>query len=178
MIVNGAVRITGTTISNLTAGTYYVKSIGVTGPQKWITVSTTMNGAIFNVGVTASGTMSCQIIPGYQKINDGDVNAVKNALASGFPVVMGFTVYDSFEYDLNNTTGMMPYPNTASEQVLGGHAVTIVGYNDNLNGGRFIVRNSWGTSWGDGGYFYMPYQVVANKNMSSDFWIVCTVVNP
>jgi C1A family cysteine protease len=91
---------------------------------------------------------------------------------------MGFTVYDSFEYDITNNTGMMPYPNTASEQVLGGHAVTIVGYNDNLNGGRFICRNSWGTGWGDQGYFYMPYQVVANKNMSSDFWIVCTVVNP
>ena len=178
MIVNGAVRITGTTISNLTARTYYVKSIGATGPQKWITVSTTMNGAIFNVGATANGTMACQIIPGYKKINDGDVNAVKNALASGFPVVMGFTVYDSFEYDINNNTGMMPYPNIASEQVLGGHAVTIVGYNDNLNGGRFIVRNSWGTGWGDGGYFYMPYQVVANRSMSNDFWIVCTVVNP
>ena len=178
MIVNGALRITGTTISNLVAGTYYVKSIGATGSQKWVTVSATMNGSIFNVGATASGTMSCQIIPGYQKINDGDVNGMKNALASGFPVVMGFTVYDSFEGNLNNTTGMMPYPNTASEQVLGGHAVCVVGYNDNLNGGRFICRNSWGTGWGDHGYFYMPYQVIANKNMSSDFWIVCTVVNP
>ena len=73
---------------------------------------------------------------------------------------------------------MMPYPNTSVEQFLGGHAVCLVGYDDNLNGGRFIARNSWGTSWGDHGYFYMPYQVIQNKSMSSDFWTISTVRNP
>jgi C1A family cysteine protease len=72
---------------------------------------------------------------------------------------------------------MMPYP-AAGEQLLGGHAVAVVGYNDNLNGGRFICRNSWGTGWGDRGYFYMPYQVIANANMSDDFWIITSVTNP
>ena len=72
----------------------------------------------------------------------------------------------------------MPYPNTSSEQILGGHAVAVVGYDDNLNGGRFICRNSWGTNWGDHGYFYMPYQVINNANMSSDFWAITGVSNP
>lgn len=115
-------------------------------------------------------------VTGYQRCTN--FAAVKNALAAGNPVTVGFTVYESFEYDVNNNTGMMPYPNTRTEQVLGGHAVCIVGYDDNLAGGRFICRNSWGTSWGDHGYFYMPYQVIQNTNMSSDFWLISSVTNP
>lgn len=99
---------------------------------------------------------------------------VKNALARGFPVVIGFDVYESF-YNIG-TNGIMPYPNVNTEQLLGGHAVAIVGYNDNTS--RFIVRNSWGTSWADRGYFYMPYRVIQNTSMSSDFWIITSVSNP
>lgn len=103
-------------------------------------------------------------------------NAVINALQNGYPVVIGFDVYSSFESSTVARTGMMPYPNTNTEQLLGGHAVCIVGYNNNNN--RFIVRNSWGTSWGDQGYFYMPYQVIQNTNMSSDFWVIKSVQDP
>lgn len=47
----------------------------------------------------------------------------------------------------------------------------LVGYDDSK--GAFIVRNSWGTSWGPfGGYFYMDYDYVANTNLASDFWVV------
>ena len=99
---------------------------------------------------------------------------VKNALARGFPVVIGFDVYESF-YNIGSN-GIMPYPNVNTEQLLGGHAVAIVGYNDNTN--RFIVRNSWGTNWADHGYFYMPYRVIQNTSMSSDFWIITSVSNP
>ena len=105
-----------------------------------------------------------------------DFAAVKNALAAGNPVTVGFSVYSSFEGTLNNTTGMMPYPNTATESYLGGHAVCLVGYRDSDS--RFIARNSWGTSWGNNGYFYMPYQVIQNTSMSSDFWMINSVVNP
>lgn len=100
--------------------------------------------------------------------------AIKNALARGFPVVVGFDVYDSF-YSIGSN-GIMPYPNVNRETLLGGHAVAIVGYNDNTN--RLIVRNSWGTSWADRGYFYMPYQVIQNTSMSSDFWTITSIKNP
>jgi len=112
-----------------------------------------------------------------------DFTAVKNALAAGTPVVVGFDVYASFEsgtWYQPGGTGLMPYPNVGREQLLGGHAVCLVGYNDNLNGhgGYFICRNSWGTGWGQAGYFYMPYQVIQNTAMSSDFWTISTVHNP
>lgn len=112
----------------------------------------------------------------YQRITTRTAG-IKTALNQGYPVVIGFNVYASFEGTLNNTTGMMPYPRPG-EQLLGGHAVAVVGYDDTLSGGRLICRNSWGTSWGDRGYFYMPYQVTDNANMSDDFWIITSVSNP
>jgi C1A family cysteine protease len=126
-------------------------------------------------------------VTGYQRCTD--FNAIKNAVAAGNPVTVGFTVYDSFEgawADIphgQTGSGMMPFPNTATEQVLGGHAVCIVGYNDTMpvagrSPGRFIVRNSWGTSWADNGYFYMPYDVIKTTSMSSDFWLISAVKNP
>jgi C1A family cysteine protease len=118
-------------------------------------------------------------VTGYAKCTD--LTAIKTALAAGTPVVVGFTVYSSFEqgaWQLPGGSGLMPYPNINTESVLGGHAVCVVGYNDALAGGRLIVRNSWGTSWADNGYFYMPYQVIQNTNMSSDFWTISGVHNP
>jgi len=115
-------------------------------------------------------------VTGYQRCTN--YTNVKAALAAGNPVTIGFYVYSSFEGSITTNTGMMPYPNVNTEQFLGGHAVCVVGYNDNLNGGRFICRNSWGTNWGDRGYFYMPYQVIQNISMSSDFWLISNVNNP
>jgi C1A family cysteine protease len=126
-------------------------------------------------------------VTGYQKC--ANFAAVKNALAAGNPVTIGFSVYESFEYAWGDIphgqpgSGMMPFPNTATEQLLGGHAVCIVGYDDAMPvagraNGRFIVRNSWGTSWGDNGYFYMPYDVIKTASMSSDFWLISAVGNP
>ena len=69
-----------------------------------------------------------------------DFNAVKGAVAQGYPVVVGFDVYESFESDIVAATGQMPYPNVNTEQLLGGHAVAIVGYDDTTQ--KFIVKNS------------------------------------
>jgi C1A family cysteine protease len=121
----------------------------------------------------------------YQRITT-QAAGIKASLNAGFTVVVGFTVYASFETGTwwqPSGTGQMPYPNVNTEQILGGHAVAIVGYNDAMTGsggqtGYFIVRNSWGTGWGQSGYFYMPYSVINNANMSSDFWSVNSVSNP
>lgn len=94
---------------------------------------------------------------------------MKACLASGYPFVFGFTVYDSFESPLVAKSGIVPMPG-ASESVLGGHAVLAVGYDDGQQ--RFIVRNSWGAWWGMQGYFTMPYAYLTEENLSDDFWTI------
>ena len=113
-------------------------------------------------------------VTSYQRAND--FNAVLDAINGGYPVVVGFSVYSSFESASVARTGIMPYPNTSRERLLGGHAVLLVGYNKNNN--TFIARNSWGANWGDRGYFYMPFQVIQNTSMSSDFWVIKSISNP
>jgi C1A family cysteine protease len=99
-------------------------------------------------------------------------DGIRAVLADGHPVVFGFTVYESFESDAVASTGIVPMPQPG-EQVLGGHAVLIVGYDDAHN--WFIVRNSWGPEWGQAGYFTMPYQYVTDPTLASDFWAVMQV---
>ena len=64
---------------------------------------------------------------------------------------------DDTWFNATNTHGNLDvyHPNT----VRGGHCVAFVGYTPN----RFIVRNSWGTGWGDNGYAYasIPYAQAA-----------------
>ena len=112
-------------------------------------------------------------VTSYQRA--ADFNQVIDAISSGYPVTIGFSVYSSFDSPTVARTGIMPYPDTKKERLLGGHAVLLVGYNKNNN--TFIARNSWGTSWGDRGYFYMPFQVIQNTSMSSDFWVIKSISN-
>lgn len=97
------------------------------------------------------------------------LNQMKGCLASGYPFVFGFTVYESFESSQVAKTGVVPMPKPG-EEVLGGHAVMAVGYDDSSQ--RFIVRNSWGTGWGIKGYFTMPYAYLLDGNLSDDFWTI------
>jgi C1A family cysteine protease len=94
---------------------------------------------------------------------------LKGCLASGYPFVFGFTVYESFESDEVAKTGEVPMP-AANEKSLGGHAVLGVGYDDKTQ--RFTVRNSWGAGWGLGGYFTMPYAYLTDSNLADDLWTV------
>jgi C1A family cysteine protease len=104
----------------------------------------------------------------YQAVEQ-TIEQLRAAIISGFPVVFGFTVYDSFESPDVAKTGNMPMPKT-DEKILGGHAVALVGFDDSRN--VFIVRNSWGENWGDKGYFYMPYDFIKNPEYASDFWVI------
>jgi C1A family cysteine protease len=97
------------------------------------------------------------------------LSQLKGCLASGYPFVFGFTVYESFEGDAVARTGEVPMP-APSEAAVGGHAVLAMGYDDAV--GRFLVRNSWGTEWGKAGHFTMPYAYLTDSNLSDDFWTI------
>lgn len=104
----------------------------------------------------------------YQSVSQ-DLYALKSVLAAGLPIVFGFTVYSAFESDEVAHTGVVPMP-SHRDQIVGGHAVMLVGYDDVTD--RFRARNSWGTDWGQHGYFEMPYLYVTSASLSSDFWVV------
>ncbi|HTV75875.1 MAG TPA: C1 family peptidase, partial [Candidatus Baltobacteraceae bacterium] len=96
----------------------------------------------------------------------------KGCLASGYPFVFGFTVYESFESAQVARTGHASLPKSG-EQSIGGHAVMCVGYDDAKQ--WFIVRNSWGPNWGMKGYFTLPYVYLTATNLASDFWTIRVV---
>jgi len=98
----------------------------------------------------------------YAKVNYEFLPSAKNALYNGIPLIFGVGLTDSFNAlssddssSISSSSGLWepkPY-----EDRLGGHALTIVGYDDNKFGGAFRVVNSWGRNWGDNGYFWMKY---------------------
>jgi len=105
----------------------------------------------------------------YQRIPN-NLGTMKGCLASGYPFVFGFTVYDNFPFQ--TATGEVPMPG-AQNGVLGGHAVLAVGYDDAKQ--MFIFRNSWGATWGQGGYGFIPYAYLIDSNLSDDFWTIRTI---
>lgn len=84
------------------------------------------------------------------------LKSIKNNIAKGFPCMFGFTVYNSIQQA--GTSGKIPYP-CEGEKVEGGHAIMTVGYDDKISvknescdketKGALLVRNSWGTEWGE-----------------------------
>jgi len=114
---------------------------------------------------------SQHVVKLYQRLVQ-ELGTMKGCLASGYPFVFGFTVYESFESQTVAQTGIVPMPKT-SEAVLGGHAVLCVGYDDTSE--QFIVRNSWGDGWALKGYFRMPYAYMTARRLASDFWTIRTV---
>lgn len=107
-------------------------------------------------------------IVSYQRLAH-NLNQMKGCLASRYPFVFGFSVYDSFESDQVATTGHAPMP-SPTEGAIGGHAVMAVGYDDANQ--WFIIRNSWGTGWGMAGYFTLPYAYLTDNNLADDFWTI------
>lgn len=88
----------------------------------------------------------------YSRVSQS-LSHLKGCLAAGFPIVFGFTVYESFENASVAGSGKVPMPGSG-EAVVGGHCVMAVGY-EGANQ-TFTIRNSWGEGWGMAGYGTMP----------------------
>lgn len=95
---------------------------------------------------------------------------LKSSLAKGLPFAFGFTVYSSIWNPSVRATGDIPFPQPG-ERVDGGHAIMAVGYDDSRH--RFLIRNSWGTNWGQQGYGSLPYEYI-ERGIADDFWVLAS----
>jgi C1A family cysteine protease len=104
----------------------------------------------------------------YQRVRQ-DLNQIRGTLAMGFPIVFGFSVFESFASETVAKSGIVPWPKS-KEKNIGGHASLIVGYDDSVK--RVSFENSYGVEWGNAGFGEMPYNYVLDDNMSADFWAI------
>jgi C1A family cysteine protease len=128
-------------------------------PSKFTTPPTTraINEALLN------RDLSDGIVP--QNLND-----IKTCLADPAhknPISFGVLLFKSFENESVIKTGIVPMPNIKTEELLGGHAIDIVGYDDEKQ--MFETMNSWGPTVGDNGFFLFPYSYILNSRLTSDF---------
>ena len=121
------------------------------------------NALLYKIGPSASN---------YGMVAQGDTATVKALLRQNIPVCMGFNVYDNRSYTIFeglNTSSYTYSPLTSTGtlksglSLLGGHANIIYGYDDTK--GVFLMENSWGTSWGNAGYWYLPYSVFKSSKI-------------
>lgn len=99
-----------------------------------------------------------------------DVLSIRRELAAGYPVVFGFTVYESFMSDKVAKTGVVPIPQN-NEKTAGGHCMNIIG--SCMERQAFLCSNWWGAEWGDEGLCWMPHWFWEEK-VASDPWVIRT----
>jgi C1A family cysteine protease len=101
-----------------------------------------------------------------------DIAQMRGCLADGYPFLLGFAAYESFEGPAVAASGILPMP-ASGERKAGDHVVLAVGYDDGKR--SFIMRNSWGPRWGLKGYFWMPYEYLQDRHLAADFWTLRSV---
>lgn len=111
-------------------------------------------------------------IHGYYRIQEtanpqDRVDAVIAALRANHPVVFGTQVSSGFMNLTDATPQDVPTAN-----IIGGHAMCILGY----IGGNFLVKNSWGPGWGDGGFAMFKPSYIA-WDQTFDLWVPTLAMN-
>jgi hypothetical protein len=113
---------------------------------------------------TALNTVAAQNrIHGFNRLTGGEdvaglsIRALKEHLAKGSPVVIGMMVGGTFMEGMMGRKVWEPTQRDYSQMGFGGHAMTVIGYDDKLAGGAFQIMNSWGPEWGENGIGWVRY---------------------
>jgi hypothetical protein len=111
-----------------------------------------------------------------------DPSQLDDAIASGYIVVSGFPVFESFESTIVDDSGILPMPKSG-EQELGGHCTVYVSTIKDgaeiggIPGVKYRKKaNSWGIHWGLSGYYWEPVQYA--QRYESDFWVITEMEDP
>jgi hypothetical protein len=96
-----------------------------------------------------------------------------DALANGFPVLFGFTVFPELESEDVASNGVLPMPQP-EEQPIGGHEVVVIGHDSSRQ--MLKVRNQWGPTWGDIGDFWMSFDYFTQY--SSELYVIVDPAQP
>jgi hypothetical protein len=103
------------------------------------------------------------VIHGFTRITNGDnineisVRGIKEHLNKNAPVAIGMMVGQSFMQNMMGQELWEPSDMDASQMGMGGHAMTVIGYDDRKFGGAFQIMNSWGPEWGNNGIAWVRY---------------------
>jgi hypothetical protein len=102
------------------------------------------------------------------------VQEMKRSLLVNGPFLAGVRVYESWFSKSVEKTGLIPLPKKG-EDIAGGHAICIVGYDDEK--GLFKFKNSWSAKWAQKGYGFLPYAYM--QRYCSDAWSATDLIeNP
>jgi hypothetical protein len=104
----------------------------------------------------------------YEKLFPVTKHAIMDAISSGYAVVYGQLLYESFMSEKVAASGIVPVPRKCVEQQIGGHCKCILDYEEV---GVFEL-NSWGRKWGIDGGCLIPWKYVLDPDLSFDFWVI------
>lgn len=94
------------------------------------------------------------------------VDEIIDSLNNNIPVVIGMTIYDSFD-DVSSDNPVIPMPSDDELTSGGGHAVAVIGYD--LDQELLLIKNSYGTKWGDNGYGWLPFKYYETQGVEA--WV-------
>lgn len=100
---------------------------------------------------------------GYERLQSMNFLQIKAAINNNRPVVIGMNVYaggkgNSLNTKFLDSNGVIKIDNFNSDLAVAGHAMCIIGYDDNIGGGAFKLVNSWGKEWGKNGFCWLRYK--------------------
>ena len=106
----------------------------------------------------------------YEQLTGDKLSQIKNALSQEIPVLLTIAIHRGFYYLFGSwKTHTWDYDTSEANPILGYHQLLIIGYDDDAK--RLLVENSWSSSWADGGFFGLPYEMITSPSFG-ELWVL------